>query len=82
VVSSVYPLTIVEPLLESLGFNETTVKSTEAIRSRDEIYLGFCCWRGRLVKEVSRRILARETVFLGGWLSDGLPITPQVLATC
>jgi hypothetical protein len=82
VVSSVDPLTIVEPLLESLGFKETIVKSNEAIRSGDETYLGFCCWRGRLVKNVSRRILAREIVFLGGWLGDGLPITPQVLATC
>jgi hypothetical protein len=76
VVNSVNPLTIVEPLLESLGFKETTVKSSEAIRSGDGTYLGFCCWRGRPVKEVSRRILARETVFLGGWLGDGLLVTP------
>ena len=38
----------------------------------DKTYLGFCCWRGRPAKDVSRRVLAREAALLGGWLSDGL----------
>jgi hypothetical protein len=58
--------------MESLGFKETIVKSSEARRLGDGTYLGFCCWRGRTAKEVGRWKLARETTLLGRWLSDGL----------
>jgi hypothetical protein len=49
------------------------VKSSEARRSGDGTYHGFCCWRGGPVKKVSRWVVALETVLLGGWLGDGLP---------
>ena len=39
----------------------------------DGTYLGFCCWRDRLAKEVGKRVMAREMVLLGGWLGVGLP---------
>jgi hypothetical protein len=39
----------------------------------DGTYLGFCCWRDRPAKEVGKRVMARETALLGGWLGIGLP---------
>ena len=49
------------------------IEVSEVRRWEDETYLGFCCWRGRLAKEVGRRAMAREASLLGGWLGSGLP---------
>jgi hypothetical protein len=58
VVSSVDPLGIAEPLLESLGFKETIVKSSESRRLGGWDLSWFLFWRGGLAKEVSNRVRA------------------------